>query len=49
MKQQSYQKDGEIIKLEDALTTLHEELKFLESQEVQAVAKKLAQKVICLI
>ena len=32
------------MKLEEALTTLHEELKFLESQEVQSVAKDLAKK-----
>jgi len=37
-------KEEEIANLESALTTLHEELKFLESQEVQSVAKDLAKK-----
>jgi len=37
-------KEDEIVHLEEALTTLHEELKFLESQEVQSVAKDLAKK-----
>lgn len=37
-------KDKEIFNLEEALTTLHEELKFLESKEVQSVAKDLAKK-----
>eukprot|EP01084_Bolivina_argentea_P025786 47948_1 len=38
------QKEREICNLEEALTTLHEELKFLETQEVQSVAKDLAKK-----
>eukprot|EP01083_Nonionella_stella_P253583 872432_1 len=38
------QKQNEIVNLEEALTTLHEEVKFLESQEVQSVAKDLAKK-----
>merc|ERR1719474_2332380 len=37
-------KEKEIATLEEALTTLHDELKFLESQEVQSVAKDLAKK-----
>lgn len=36
--------EAQIVSLEDALATLHEELKFLEGQEVQAVAKQLAKK-----
>merc|ERR1719295_1998653 len=42
--QQLMSKQKEISTLEEALTTLHEELKFLESQEVQSVAKDLAKK-----
>ena len=44
MKKELSEKTQEIIKLEEALTTLHEELTFLESQDVQSVAKDLAKK-----